>query len=372
MASTEVIQVETDAAVAGAAKRGADALQAGRLVALATETVYGLAALATNGGAMERLREVKSRPDGPFTVHIGAAEEVKRYVRDVPWAARRLSERAWPGPVTMLLETGGRLADAKLGRARLHKVLCQENVIGLRCPDGAVVRAVLSGVDSPVVMPSANPAGAPPPRTADDVLATLDGQVDLVIDSGSTQYGKGSTIVRFAGDAWDLVRKGVYDERAIRKHIRRTYLFVCTGNTCRSPMAAGLARKLLADRLGCRTGELRSRGVEVASAGLFAAAGGGATPEAGRVARDRGADISRHRSRRLTSELINSADLIFCMTAVHAAEAVRLAPGAAGRIRRLSDEGDIPDPIGGGDEVYAVVADRIERAFAAYLDKELG
>ena len=371
MASTEVIQVKTDADLAGAARRGVDALQAGKLVALATETVYGLAALGTHAGAMERLREVKGRPDRPFTVHVGAAADVKRYVRNVPWAARRLIERTWPGPVTVLLDTGGRLADAKLGRARLHKVLCQENVIGLRCPDGAVVRAVLSGVDGPVVMPSANPAGKTPPRTADDVLAGLDGQVDLVIDSGSTQYGKGSTIVRFGGDAWDLVRKGVYDERAVRKHIRRMYLFVCTGNTCRSPMAAGLARKLLADRLGCSKGDLRSRGVEVVSAGLFAAGGGGATPEAVRVAGGRDADISRHQSRRLTVELINSADLIFCMTALHAAEAVRLAPGAAGRIRRLSDEGDIPDPIGGGDEVYAVVADRIERAFNAYLDKEL-
>ncbi len=371
MISTEVIRVKTNADVAEAARRGVDALQAGKLVAMATETVYGLAALATNRDAMRRLREVKARPELPFTVHIDAAADVRRYVRDVPWAARRLIERTWPGPVTVLLDTGGKLADAKLGRARLHRVLCQENVIGLRCPDGEIVRAVLSGVGGPVVMPSANPARKPAPRTADEVLARMDGQVDLVIDSGSTQYGRGSTIVRFAGDGWDLVRKGVYDERAVRKHIRRTYLFVCTGNTCRSPMAAALARKLLADRLGCETGELRGRGVEVVSAGLFAAGGGRATPEAVRVAGARGADLSRHHSRLLTVELINSADLIFCMTALHAAEAVRLAPGAAGRIRRLSDEGDIPDPIGGGDDVYAAVADRIEQAFNAYLDKEL-
>jgi protein-tyrosine phosphatase len=113
---------------------------------------------------------------------------------------------------------------------------------------------MLSAVDSPVVAPSANLAGEPSPRSADEVLGTLEGKIDLLIDSGPTQYGIDSTIVAIDDAGWRIVRKGVYDQRTIKKFLRRKFLFVCTGNTCRSPLAAGLAKKLLADRLGCGRG----------------------------------------------------------------------------------------------------------------------
>jgi protein-tyrosine phosphatase len=226
---------------------------------------------------------------------------------------------------------------------------------------------MLSSVRWPVVASSANQAGSASACSAEDVLAAFDGSVDLLIDSGPTRYQKDSTIVRCANDDVTIVRKGVYDERMIRRLLRLRLLFVCTANACRSPIAAGLAKKLLADRLGCTVGELRGRGVEVQSAGLYAADGRRPTPEAVAAAKELGADIARHRTRRLTPELVEAADTILCMTDVHVLAVRRVSPSSVGKVSRLRVKGDIADPIGGGEAVYRQTAGEL----LAALEKRL-
>lgn len=369
---TEVIKVDRDSVrnIAGAARRGASALKKGQLVGFATETVYGIAALATCGEALDRLRELKGRPTKPFSLHLARPEDVRRYVRSLPQEAELIISRGWPGPVALIVPAGGALADKRLRRREgLYERLCCEDMIGLRCPDEPVAQAMLSGVSLPVVAPSANLAGRPSPRSAGEVLAELDGQIDLLIDSGPTRHGNDSTIVRCDESGWKILRAGVYDEPSIRRMLSRTYLFVCTGNTCRSPMAAGIARKILAERLGCKVGDLARKGVAVLSAGTFAADGVRAAATAVDAGRLMGVDISRHRSRNLTRELIKDADMVFCMSDSHVSEAKRIAPGEAHKIRRLDPRGDVPDPVGGDLEIYGAAALRIEKALHAALNK---
>lgn len=365
---TEVIKVDSDGQAAQGAARGAEALAAGKLVGFATETVYGIAATAIAPAAMRRLRDVKSRPKTPFSVHLPAAEHVKRYVSHVPAAAERLIAKAWPGPVTLLLPTGGQLADQKLQAAGLHDVLCWNGVIGLRCPEPLVTRLMLAGVDAPVVAPSANPAGKRSPRDADKVLEYLDGQIDLLIDSGPTRCGKDSTIVKFSPDGWEIVRKGVMGADTLVALMRKSILFVCTGNTCRSPMAEGIARVMLAARAGLEPQQLEKANLTVGSAGVWSADGLPATPEAVRAAKANGADIANHRSRKLTTQLIASADLICCMTESHVAAVCALDPGASGKVRCLDPNGDISDPIGGDIDVYRRTAERMQEIIAEYMD----
>ena len=372
--STRVIKVagDEDEKVSVAAEEAARALRKGLLVGFATETVYGVAAVATIAETMDRLRELKSRPARPFSVHLGRPADAGRYVRHMPDAAERLIHKAWPGPVTLLVPTGGHLADPKLRRrAGLYERLCFEDTVGLRCPDERVACEMLRRVWLPVVAPSANRAGEPSPRTAEQVLDSLDGQIDLLIDSGPTRLGLDSTIVRCDADGWSVVREGVFRAAAVERMLKRKVLFVCTGNTCRSPMAAGLARNLVAERLGCRPAELAGKGVEVLSAGVFAGDGLPATDEAVAAAAERGADIAAHRSRKLTRQLIADADMVFCMTDSHVAETVRLAPELSANVRKLEARGDLPDPIGGGPAVYRTVAERIERALRAVFEKGL-
>lgn len=365
---TRVIKVQTEADIPSAAQRGAEVLTAGGLVGFPTETVYGVAALATDAAAMERLRELKSRPERPFSVHLGAPDDAFRYVSDPPSQARMLMSKAWPGPLTILLGVGGALADATLQQKGLYDSLCYEDTIGLRCPADEVALRMLSAVDGPVVAPSANRAGSASPRTGPDVLDEIDGEIELLIDAGATRHGQDSTIVLFAADGWRIVRRGVYDERAIRRMMSRRILFICSGNTCRSPLAAGIAKKILADRLGCRVDELSERGWEVSSAGLSSSAGAGASGEAVAVARQYGADISRHRSRGATAELITGADLVLCMTGAQVAAARRIA-GESADIRRLDPDCDITDPMGGGMDAYNRTAGQIARAVENLLSE---
>jgi protein-tyrosine phosphatase len=366
---TRVLTVTPGQSAGSAIAESAAALSAGKLVAFATETVYGVGALAASAEAMDRLRELKDRPARPFSVHLGRPSEVSRYVRDVPPQARWLIREAWPGPVTLLLPVGGRLADSRLGP--LLGVLVHEDYIGLRCPDHAGTQAILSAVDGPVVAPSANLAGQPPPRNAQEVLASLDGRIDLLVDSGPTRYGKDSTIVRVGPEGWRIVRAGVYDEGAIRRMLRKVVLLVCTGNTCRSSIAEGLARRLLARRLGVPPARLGDSGYEIVSAGVLGAPGLPPTQEAVQAARQRGVDISAHRSRPLTAELIRRADVVFCMTQMHVDEARRLAPEQADKILALWAGGDILDPVGGGQGVYQRTAELIDKALQSRADEGL-
>ncbi len=359
---TKVIQIRSPGDVAAAAAQGALALQEGLLVGFATETVYGIAANAANAATMERLRELKSRPTRSFSVHLGRPQDAFRYVAHMPMPARMIIRKGWPGPVTLLAPTGGKLADAALGGAELYGRLVQDDTIGLRCPDEPVTIAMLQQAAVPVVAPSANLAGAPSPRSAQDVLAALDGKIDLLLDSGPTRLGVDSTIVHVGADGWKIVRAGAVDAASVRRLATCTVLFVCTGNTCRSPMAAGLAVKVLCDELHCRPAELADRGWSVLSAGVYAGGESPATPEAAAAARKLGADISGHRSRKLTSELIHGADMIFCMTDLHVEEVCSLSPPDADKVQRLDPAGEIPDPIGQSQDVYLRTGRRILQA----------
>jgi tRNA threonylcarbamoyl adenosine modification protein (Sua5/YciO/YrdC/YwlC family) len=370
--STRVIKVDPDdvKGVTAAAIEGAEALQGGQLVAFATETVYGLAAVAADAVAMERLRELKDRPERPFSVHIPRPEDVRRYVSDVGSSAAKVIHKAWPGPVSLVLKTSGEFPDPKLQSAGLHEVLTSEGRIGLRCPDTPIARMMLASVEGAVVASSANLTGHRSPRTGTEVLADLDGQIDLLIDSGQTRYGSDSTILACDADKWDILRGGVCDATEIERIMSTMYLFVCTGNTCRSPMGAGLAVKALCEKFDCDAKDLADHGFSVESAGVFAFPGGRASPQSVQALKKLGGDISQHASQKLTSELINCSDVVFCCTGQHLSEARCLAPSASRRIRLLDPEGDISDPIGADVSVYLDIAKQMDKLFRAYLRQQ--
>lgn len=153
----------------------------------------------------------------------------------------------------------------------------------------------------------------------------------------------------------------------------RSLLFVCTGNTCRSPLAEALCKRLLADRLGCPPGELPARGFVVRSAGVAAFAGDAPAAPAVEVAREFGADLSDHRSRPVNPELLDESTDVIAMTHGHAAALLMRFPGYGPAVRLLGGpDGDLDDPIGGDIEVYRACAREIARHLNRWLPGWLG
>ena len=209
------------------------------------------------------------------------------------------------------------------------------------CPDHRVFYDVVSRLNQPVGLIA--PGGAKSSRRRSARKYPFQ-SVETVFDAGEARFSKPSTLLRVRGDSYEMIRTGIYDQRIIDRLIKTTILFVCSGNTRRSPMAETIAKKLLADQLKVPVDELDKRQISVISAGSYALAGAKAADEAIQAMREMGMDLSRHRSRPLTVELINQADVIFTMSKGHARDAVAMVPSALDKVTTLDPDKDIEDP----------------------------
>jgi L-threonylcarbamoyladenylate synthase len=200
MGQPRVFVVNANQPDESAIREAARVLREGGLVAFPTETVYGLAADATNPKAIERLNQVKGRPpEKPYSWHLAEEAQVRQFVQDVPAIAARLMQQFWPGPLTIVLP-------AK-----------EQGTIGFRVPDHPVAQAFLRECRRPVVAPSANRSGFPPPTDGKEVLAALDGQCECLLDAGPTRLGRESTVVSVAHDRLTILREGAISAEEVRR-----------------------------------------------------------------------------------------------------------------------------------------------------------
>ncbi len=216
---------------------------------------------------------------------------------------------------------------------------------------------------APLVLTSANISGNPPATTADAVAEQLGDSLPLLLDDGPTRYGGASTVVRVRGNRWELLREGVIERAAMNQFVKPVITVVCTGNTCRSPMAEALLREHLSKKLGSEDA------VRVISAGVAAGVGMGASPQAIEVMGDRGLDLTGHSSRPLDESVIRVADLVLTMTEGHRAAILAAWPEMQDRVFLLRrDGGDVTDPVGMPLEVYERCAAQIDQELAKWVD----
>jgi len=206
--STKVLSISSTAPEADVIARAARVLRSGGLVAFPTETVYGLGAVALNPTAVARIFAAKGRPgDNPLIVHVADATDAERLVGAWPDAAARLTERFWPGPLTLVLPKSRTVPDI---------VTAGGPTVAVRVPAHPVALALLRAIGLPIAAPSANRSTCLSPTRAEHVLRDLDGRIELVLDAGPTSGGLESTVLDLTTKPPRLLRPGLLPPAEIK------------------------------------------------------------------------------------------------------------------------------------------------------------
>ncbi len=337
-------------------RRAVDELRAGRTVGFPTESSYALVASGLNPGAVERIRLTKDDRSEPMAAAIDGGIGLRAWVPHVSPLAERIARRFWPGPLTLLCEEGmeGGLADQM--PADVRQLLSPVGGLRLRAPAHEAILDVVQLFAGPLVL--CENLGT----SVAEIRQQASDRIDLLIDDGPGTSTQPATVLRVQGKTWAIVQPGAVTAEQVAQQSACVVVFTCTGNTCRSPLAEGICKKLLAERLACTVEDLPRRGFFVLSAGLAAMMGGEAAAEAVAVAREYGADLSNHQSRPLSEDLAAQADFLIVMTRGHLSTVTDYYPRLGCRPRLLSPQAeDIADPVGSSREVYEACAAEIRR-----------
>ncbi|HAD80981.1 MAG: threonylcarbamoyl-AMP synthase [Candidatus Edwardsbacteria bacterium RIFOXYD12_FULL_50_11] len=351
-----IIKVESGQPGSFAVERAASVLKEEGVIAFPTDTVYGLGCRADSAKAVRAIFKLKGRDfKNPLILFIGSAGEIQRYSKELPAYAEKLLRAFWPGPLTLVVRASDRVVNWKLDKG---------GTIGLRVPDNALLQEIINSAGLPLATTSANRSGAEESFSAQEVMGSLPGPADLMLDGGQITRSCPSTVLDITGDHPVILRKGAVPSERIQRELglpvklsRMQVLFVCTGNTCRSPMAEGYLRHIL-------PGKWRER-VAVSSCGTGAMPGMPAMGNSQQASSRNGFDISRHRSSSCTQGLVRQADLIIAMEEKHRRDVKKLVP--ENEVKLLSPDG-VPDPIGGTPEDYLRTMDLIKAEMPDVLE----
>ncbi|MFV0442023.1 MAG: Sua5/YciO/YrdC/YwlC family protein [Planctomycetaceae bacterium] len=351
-------------------RRLVDALVGGQLVALPSECGYLIAGSPLQPEATAALTALA--PDGRLAVLTSEPELAEDFVQVENWTgpADRLASRCWPGPLVMefpATESGTLINEWP---EVLQRTLMSNRTLRLICSAQPLLQELGRELPWPLIVCASSRER--PDERFDSVEVARERcgpSVALLVDSGPPRYPERSTVVHITADGWQILEEGIVGRRTVAQLASQIVLFTCTGNTCRSPMAEALFRKMLADRLNCAEDELTDRGYVVLSAGLATTAGMPASEHSVTVLGEEGIDLTGHHSQPAATELLSVADLIVTMTRSHRESIVSRFPELEPRVRLLSPVGrDVSDPFGGERNHYVRCRDEIREYLVQLIE----
>ena len=203
---TQIIKIDPEKIDSEKVGLAAGILRDGGLVAIPTETVYGLGALATDASAAKRIYAAKGRPsDNPLIIHIAEPSDAERYAYTCP-LYYKLADAFMPGPLTVILPKRSIIPSEVTGGL---------DTVAIRCPAHPIARAIIESADAAIAAPSANLSGSPSPTEGIHVINDLNGRIEAIVDGGSAEIGLESTIVKIDGDSLTLLRPGAITRDAL-------------------------------------------------------------------------------------------------------------------------------------------------------------
>ena len=360
-------------------------LAQGGLVALPSETGYVVAGVSSNSKSLAGLKrwadQSKSKYHAPlFCLIFGHKHEAEDYLFDEDPLSYKLAFRCWPGPMEIIVQP--HLINS---RTSLMSVLPRElqdffegnSYFTLACSQHKTLQLVRQMLNAPLVgfRPLINDPSSVTGLTCKPLYdsATISKFVGeepiLVVEDAPSRFLQSPTLISTKHNKIEIVVNGAISETSINRIAGEYFLFVCTGNTCRSPMAEGYFRHYLAEKLSCKPDELLDKGFIVSSAGLSTMNGYPASQEAIDYLAELSIDISMHSSKMMTHEMLDQADRIYTMTKGHLSSILSQRPDLTSKVSLISPQGtDIADPIGGSAEEYEECAKQIEQCVKHILE----
>ncbi len=345
------------------------ALVEGHVVAAPTESSYVYLASGLEAGAVDQLlRQAGLWKKNPVSIIPRVPDEVLDLIPSVGSGSRRLVRKAWPGPLVLQSKSQDEYSSLRCLPGNVYdRIRNEQGEVRLWIPDHEVLHYITRLVSGPLVVALAA-RGDKADELARSVAELPAGASVLSIDGGTIEEAGEPTVVAVEGNRGQVLREGLLSESQLRQLSQYLILFVCTGNTCRSPMAAALMRKKIQDKFQSEF-DPQSLPIVVASAGVSAFGGDPASHGALEAIRGYGCSLDQHQSTQLNSRLVEQSDLILAMGQRHRSVIVAQWPEVASKVHLIAADGsEISDPFGGPLDVYQRCAEQLDRHTSYWLD----